>query len=55
MHCNVKTQGYPWWPAVVLPESEEGEWKRGGGSSFRCVFLQDNQSFGWERCLMSCK
>ena len=31
---------------MVLPESEAGEWKRGGGS-LRCVFLQDNRSFGW--------
>jgi len=42
-----KMKGYPWWPAVVLPESEEGEWARGHGSAYRCVFFQDNQSFGW--------
>ena len=41
---NDNDQGYPWWPAVVLP-SEEGEWTTSSGGKFRCVFLQDNQSF----------
>ena len=41
---NHNGQGYPWWPAVVLP-SEEGEWTMSNGGKFRCVFLQDNQSF----------